>query len=199
MLDSKAPNYLCRIQSHSPLVIGLVAVEGNWSARRKPMLKSRSGTNLHIYHNWYIGGTLQPKAVRVKCLALGHKVAVTGLEPMTNGSVGECSTKWASNPPEALKVCISSNTISYVNRSNTHTPRTIAETWPAKVLQKPSQAAEIYNRQQILKQDASVPRHTIYQMARHENQLRTRFANTPPVSFQHWPNWRFYCSPTSIV
>ena len=35
----------------------------------------------YIYHYDYIGGTLQPwQALGFKCLAYGHKVAVTGLE-----------------------------------------------------------------------------------------------------------------------
>ena len=38
----------CRIQSHSPLTICLIAVGGSRSARRKPTLKSQSGTIPHI-------------------------------------------------------------------------------------------------------------------------------------------------------
>ena len=33
-----------------------------------------------------------------KCLAYGHKVAVTRLELMTNGSVGKCSTNGVTTP-----------------------------------------------------------------------------------------------------
>ena len=43
LTDSKALDPSC-IQSHSPLTICLIAVGGNRSARRKPTLKSRSGT-----------------------------------------------------------------------------------------------------------------------------------------------------------
>ena len=45
-----------------------------------------------VYHELYIGGILQPKAVGVQWLAVGHKVAATELEATTNGSVGMCST-----------------------------------------------------------------------------------------------------------
>ena len=38
----------CHIQSHRPLTICLIAVGGNRSARRKPILKSLSGTIPHI-------------------------------------------------------------------------------------------------------------------------------------------------------
>ena len=47
LTDFKALNP-CHIQSHSPLTICLIAVGGNRSAQRKPMLKSRSGPIPHI-------------------------------------------------------------------------------------------------------------------------------------------------------
>ena len=47
LMDSKALDP-SRIQSHSPVTICLIAVEGNRRAWRKPTLKSRSGTIPHI-------------------------------------------------------------------------------------------------------------------------------------------------------
>ena len=67
------------------LAIYLITVVGNSIPRGNPHWRAGQAP-IHKYLKWYIGGTIHPKAMGVKCLASGHGVATIGLEPTTNGS-----------------------------------------------------------------------------------------------------------------
>ena len=97
----------CSIQSHSPLTICFIAVGGNQSAWRKPMLNSWSRAIPHssygilveptyIYRYDILMELFSPwQALGVKSLAHRHKVAVTRFEPtlaQANRLMGKHST-----------------------------------------------------------------------------------------------------------
>ena len=92
LTDSKALDPI-HIQSHNPFTNYLIAVGGNPSTGRKPMLK-RGQVPTSSTHDRHLG---------VKCLAQGHKVTAGGFEPTTNRSVGECSTNLATTPEMLFK------------------------------------------------------------------------------------------------